>query len=250
MHTKSHPLGIAPANTLKLILILLVSASLLLLDVDDTHACVCSPTSPSDDFDGALTVFSGKAIAKRDLYRPISSRELSSSMGLMYLITLNDNHPSHKQFIYEFQVDTIYKGSNFHYMYIVTSLICGRGFTLGERYLVYAGPGMTTGQCDGSHMIGSDIAPEVLETLGEGQPPRAGTWQPRPLRGWYSADEMVEIVFEALYSVLYDLERESRVPPPAPGWLIPTAAGVAGVAGVVVGALATTLLLRRRGGGI
>ncbi len=267
MPTKTLPLITVPDHILKPILILLIIASLFLIDMDETHACTCMPISPSEAFDGASSVFSGKAVATHDLYSPTTSQYLSEPIGLMYLIPLNDYSPSHIQFIYEFEVDTIWKGPNYGYIYVVSSFACGRSFTLGERYLVYAGSGMTTGQCDGSHLIGPAIAPEVLETLGAGQPPTAGTRAPRPLPGWHSKDEMLEILFDSLYRVLADRERESRAPTPtpspvpteeptpqpatvgettdAPGWLLPA---VAGVAGVLAGVLATSLTLRRQDG--
>ena len=163
----------------------------------------------------------------------------------MYLIPLNDYSPSHIRFIYEFEADTIWKGRNYRYIYVVSSFGCGRSFTIGEEYLIYAGSGMSTGLCDGSQLIGPAIATEVLETLGAGQPPTAGTRAPRPLPGWHSKEEMSEILFDALYRILADQERErQRGEGEAPGWLIPTAAGV--FVAVQVAVLTAAIASRRR----
>ena len=244
MHTSEFLLRnsrIAPAYALRMAMIVLFSAFWLLIDVDETHASTCEPISRSEAFDRAIAVFSGKVIAVHKLYRPTSSQELSGRRGLSYLMTLNDSHPTHLQFISEFEVDTIWKGPNSRYKYVV------RSFALGKRYLVYLNASRTTRGCDASHLISPAIAPEVLETLGAGQPATAGTRAPRPLPGWHSKDEMLEILFDSLDRVHVDQERERQQRQRGtPGWLIPTAAGVAGV---LVGTLATTLTLRRRRGG-
>ena len=255
----------------RLLLIILLSASLLLIDVDETHACSCMPISPSEAFDNADMVFSGIAKERTIFYRPSADVYQILSEGIY-----------NSEAAFELEVTSIWKGNPHEHIYIVNTVHpCGWGFALGKEYLVYAqvrDDHLTTSGCGRTRPLAS--AQEGLDALGEGQPPEAGTRAPRPsiMDRWLDPHAMIQKLARSQSKLLAELERErSRqleptatpastpeptptiaptVPPaptqePAglgaaagtPAWPIPT---IAGVAGVFAGVLGTTLLMRRR----
>lgn len=311
----THPL-VVPSCRLKLLLIVLLIASWLLIDVDETHACTCMPISPSEAFDAADLVFAGQVIDAQTFYYPVPkiSRDV---VGRDYF----------EDTVYIFLVSAVWKGEPKQVSYIISpqnSTSCtGRGFSIGEKYLVYVESGVAVGPC--SRIVRLDSAQEDLRALGAGQPPESGTVATRP----FSMDNGCSWEARILAKVGFQHDRDLRgcfeafastsaatptpqptptavptpTPPPAtptpqptptaaatqtpapptstpqtaptaapmpttlaaavrsapdvkpaaiaeevgaPEWLLPT---VAGVAGVFVGVLGTTLALRRRGGG-
>ena len=257
---------IAPIHALTSLLIVLLSASWLLIGSDEALAS-CAPTTPSKSFANSEFVFSGVSIARSLFYNPYADHlELS-----------NEFHNS-SEGIYVFKVDTVWKGQPYEYVYLRTAHRhpSGYGFTLGEEYLVYAltAESVSSSFCSRTGLLTE--AQEDLDWLGEGQPPEAGRWGPGPriTRDWLPADAVIEKLAKSARDLQYELGQErSRQPDPTPtpaptprpsptaaiaqaadpapvagetdilGWLIPT---VAGVAGVLAGALTTTLALRRR----
>ncbi len=261
---------IAPIYALKSLLIVLLSASWLLIGSDEALACTCAPTTPSERFADSEFVFSGVSIARSLFYSPYAHHlELS-----------NEFHNS-SEGIYVFKVNTVWKGQPYEYVYLRTTHRhpCGSGFTLGEEYLVYAltAESVSSSICSRTGLLAE--AQEDLEWLGEGQPPDAGRWGPGPriTRDWLPADAVIEKLAKSARDLQYELGQErSRQPEPAPtptptpkpsstsapapatdpapvareadilGRLVPA---VTGVAGVFVGTLGTAFALRRRGCG-
>ena len=200
MPTKTPPLSTVPLYTLKPILIVLISALLLLFDVDETRACTCMPISPSEAFDSADTVFTGVAVESSFFYRPIAD---------VYRLLSEGTYNS--EIVYELKVTLVWKGEPHEHVYIVSTVHpCPSGFELGKEYLVYAhlrADHLTTHGCDRTGPLAS--AQEDLAEFGEGQPPEAGTRAPRPsiMDSWLSPRDMVQKLTRDLRDLELELER-------------------------------------------
>lgn len=261
-----------PSYAMKLLFVVMLSASLLLIDVEEALACTCLAISPSEAFDRSEFVFSGVSIASSYFYSPYANA-----------FALSETFHNQGEAIYVFKVDTVWKGQPYEYVYLRTAhrSPCIYGFTLGEEYLVYARTveSVASSACSRTGLLVQ--AREDLEWLGEGQPPESGTWGPGPniTRDWLPADAIIEKLAKSWLDMQYKLWRSRQTettptpasittptpraattpaptptddPPPVreesdtPEWLLPT---MSGVAGVLIGVLATTLLVRQRRGG-
>ena len=247
-------LSVRPASihVLKLIVIALSSVSWMLSNVSQAHACTCLPISPSDMDEHFSVVFAGKAIDERTRYHPQSANPLSEVTGEYRYVT-----------IYTLLVHTVWKGPSYEivYMQSYSDILstCGGGgpghFAIGHEYLVYTGPRMTVYSCNGVHSLAS--AQEYLDELGAGQPPEPGTVAPgrESMDNWCSEGEVklarsngmrLRSDTKGCVAVSESASAADGEESGPPQWMLPT---LAGVSGIYVGVLATTLLLRRRSGG-
>lgn len=246
MYLKTHPLRFSTCHVLKLALIVLIAASMVFTDVREAQACVCSRSAPPKDLDYFAMVFAGRVVDKRTFFNPNAS--IFSHIG-------KARHSA--ETVHTFLVSKIWKGPLYEFVYVReerTQTSCpDRSFALGEEYLIYAEPPkLTVSYCSASIPLAS--AQKNLALLGPGEPPEAGTVAPRPesLTHWYSQKEKSSAFRQPLSRL--DPSRDPRTSESmrgesdlgAPGWLLPA---VAGASGVLVGALGTTLRVRRRGGG-
>ncbi len=265
MRTKALPLRMASIYALKLILIMLLSVSWLFVDVDRVHACSCFPIDPAEAFDRSTAVFSGEVVDSHLLYA-----DLVDYLNISNIRRLNDimSDPTILVLFYEFKIDVIWKGHPYEYVYLMTSSsdACGAVFQPGKKYLVYSGDGTSAYLCGSVRLESAQQHLDALGRVGQGRLPESGSRAPRPpsMSERISAEGMVARLSGSLYELLEERNSKSPTPTPtatpaptpqfarvsdeagAPEWLIPT---VAGVAGVLIGVLTTTLTLRRRRGG-
>ena len=209
MQATSPPLHMVSIYALKLLLIVLISVTWLFVDVDRVHACSCGPIDPSEALDHSAAVFSGEAVARHTLYQ---HDQRSFPSLLLILLAETTPGPGIATIVYEFKVNTIWKGPSYEYVYLREPFgeACGASFDPGEQYLVYS-DGTSAGLCGSKRLA---FAQDDLDELGEGEPPEPGTRAPRPsvMSDWISAEAMIR----RLASSLYRLQQELDSKPPAP----------------------------------
>lgn len=160
----------------KPISILIVALSLgligFLVAAGQAYACKCAePGSPTEELAKFDAVFAGKVVFVHHSYDPDGktvTREDRSTIG--------------------FEVSTVWKGDVHETMYITTPPTggsCGYTFVEGEEYVVYASDShygddsYTAGICSRTALL-SDAQAD-LDSLGDGEAPRAGTKGPAPV---------------------------------------------------------------------
>ena len=133
--------------SLGVVLAVLLAGLLSFALPERTYACSCIPIgSPLEELDENNSVFRGKVISATRL----------------------DDETR-----YEFKVTAVWKGPLTESRAITagnSDSMCGRGYMLGEEYLVYSYDGTGDGFCSRTMRIGD--ASEDLAELGEGQAPR------------------------------------------------------------------------------
>ena len=171
MRTKLLQLPRESLLTRRVILIVAISISWAIVDTHQAHACSCTTISPSEAFDSADLVFAGQVIDAQTFYHPVPKKS-RDAFGQDY----------YAQVVYAFLVSAAWKGDPSEVAYIVSmqnpTSCTGRGFSIGERYLVYVESDISVGAC--SRIVRLDSAQEDLRALGAGQPPESGTVAPRP----------------------------------------------------------------------
>ena len=185
--------------------------SWLFVDVHQVRACLCAPQSPSEAFRESAAVFSGKSVAIHKLYKRVGN-----PLDLLYLNRLLHHDPNTVITIFEFQVDTIWKGPSFEYVYLREPVqdSCGASFPTGREFLVYS-DGASAGLCGSKLLI---HAQEDLDVLGVGRPPEPGTRarEPSMMRNWLSEHAMTQRLEQLLDEVRAERNPESTSPTEEP----------------------------------
>ncbi len=152
-----------------LALIISLLAVWLLLQPERSYACSCIwPDSPSEELANSAAVFMGRVVSVREFERGDNSA--------------NSLDPT----TVEFDVQTVWKGSNYSTMFLTTfrdESACGFQFREGETYVVYSHDGSTVNICNRTRRL-SDAAPDLAE-LGERRMPAEGTIAPTPVLSEY-----------------------------------------------------------------
>ena len=152
-----------------LALIISLLAVWLLLQPERSYACSCIwPDSPSEELANSAAVFMGRVVSVREFERGDN--------------TANSLDPT----TVEFDVQTVWKGSNYSTMFLKTfrdGSACGFSFTEGETYVVYSHDGSTVNICSRTCRL-SDAALDLAE-LGERCMPAEGTIAPTPVLSEY-----------------------------------------------------------------
>ncbi|MGF9975374.1 hypothetical protein [Viridibacillus arvi] len=140
------------------ILIVMLFISVLIYPIDKGYACSCSqPDPPKEALKGSSAVFSGKVIDTVDRNK---NNEIQSSADPIAIL---------------FDVDKSWKGVDQTQAIIYTersSASCGYGFSLNEKYLVYAyeeNGELRVNAC--SRTVPLSGAKEDIQALGKGQKP-------------------------------------------------------------------------------
>ena len=133
-------------------------------NTEPSYACSCAePGPPSEALADSAAVFSG---------RVVSVREFDRGAGM-----LGSADPT----TIEFDVKTVWKGSDHQTMYLTTArwgMSCGFTFVEGDEYVVYSRDGSTVSLCSRTRPL-SEAAAD-LDELGEGRSPTQGTVAPTP----------------------------------------------------------------------
>lgn len=245
-------------------LTLIIGTVWLLIDVRDTQAHSCVPDATHAAYDEAFgkaeAVFAGEPIARYTLYPPyIDIDSLNLTLGYGWIS------------LYLIKVNAIWKGPLYEYVYVG-----GGGYALGVKYLVYARRNATIAVSCGGGPTPLTAAHEILDKLGEGEPPIAGSRDSYPWRwsDWITEEALLEQFGDCLRTV--DMHSFPSSPAPAsvavsppvpvpieapelaafcentgtPKWLVPAVAGSAGgFVALLVGASGAVHTLRRRRGG-
>ena len=152
-----------------LALIISLLAVWLLLQPERSYACSCIwPDSPSEELANSAAVFMGRVVSVREFERRDN--------------TANSLDPTTT----EFNVQTVWKGSNYGTMFLTTKRdgsSCGFRFREGETYVVYSHDGSTVNICSRTRRL-SDAALDLAE-LGERRMPAEGTIAPTPVLSEY-----------------------------------------------------------------
>ena len=152
-----------------LALIISLLAVWLLLQPERSYACSCIwPDSPSEELANSAAVFMGRVVSVREFERGDN--------------TANSLDPT----TVEFDVQTVWKGSNYGTMFLTTrrdESACGFSFRKGETYVVYSHDGSTVNICSRTRRL-SDAAPDLAE-LGERRMPAEGKIAPTPVLSEY-----------------------------------------------------------------
>ena len=150
-------------------LIISLIAVWFLVQPERSYACYCIwPDSPSEELANSAAVFMGRVVSVREFERGDNT---NSSL---------DPTPV------EFDVQTVWKGSNYGTMFLTTNRdgsSCGFRFREGETYVVYSHDGSTVNICSRTRRL-SDAAPDLTE-LGERRMPAEGTIAPTPVLSEY-----------------------------------------------------------------
>ena len=152
-----------------LALIISLLAVWLLLQPERSYACSCIwPDSPSEELANSAAVFMGRVVSVREFERGDN--------------TANSLDPT----TVEFDVQTVWKGSNYSTMFLKTfrdGSACGFSFTEEETYVVYSHDGSTVNICSRTRRL-SDAALDLAE-LRERRKPAEGTIAPTPVLSEY-----------------------------------------------------------------
>ena len=139
----------------------------LVLHAAPSYACSCVlPGSPSGELAKSTAVFTGQVVSVRE-----------SDKGLL---DWSSSDPT----MVEFDVRTVWKGSNYQTIYLTTarsSASCGFTFIEGVEYVVYSRDGSTVSLCSRTRTR-SEAAHDLAEMadLGTGRLPAQGASAPRP----------------------------------------------------------------------
>ena len=215
MSTRALSLRMVSIYALKLILIVLLSVSWLIVDAHPVHACSCGRTDPAEALNRSEAVFSGNFVAPKILYKSVGrSPSLSNSYHLQALIQ-GMPESNVKTVVYEFKVDSIWKGPAYEYVFLQTSGHCGAEFIQGNQYLVFARGDMHVDFCSS---IPLHFAKDDLKSLGEGEAPARGTRAPELaiMRGLLSGQEMIQELKFLLDEVQAELDFKPSPPPTEP----------------------------------
>ena len=163
MTLRSHSIAIPVALIISLI------AVWFLVQPEPTYACSCVPSSsPSEEKANSAAVFMGRVVSVREFERGDNTK---SSLDPTTV---------------EFDVQTVWKGSNYGTMFLKTfrdGSACGFSFREGETYVVYSHDGSTVNICSRTRRL-SDAALDLAE-LGERRMPAEGTIAPTPVLSEY-----------------------------------------------------------------
>ena len=283
MCAKPRQLRMLPVSTIRVLFIVVISAIWLLVDTHQAHACVCERSSPAEARNSAGSIFAGRVIDARTYYHPSASFPFEETGGFYEfetVFTLKVNTVWRGR---------PYEITYIRSVHDQTSCGGGKGLIIGKEYLIYArsnmvstcdrAPSLASAQEDLAEL--GDGQPPESGTVAP-RPVSMDNWcsdlEVRLAKSNYirlrsgfmqcesdsasasSAAPTLEPTPTAVTTPIVLAAAVTSAPTPvpspkpaevsqeatAPGWLIPT---VAGVVGVLVGALATTLTLRRRGGG-
>ena len=150
-------------------LIISLIAVWFLVQPERSYACYCIwPDSPSEELANSAAVFMGRVVSVREFERGDNT---NSSLDPTTV---------------EFDVQTVWKGSNYGTMFLTTNRddsSCGFRFREGETYVVYSHDGSTVNICSRTRRL-SDAAPDLAE-LGERRKPAEGTIAPTPVLSEY-----------------------------------------------------------------
>lgn len=140
------------------ILIVILFISVLIYPIDKGYACSCSqPDPPKEALEGSSAVFSGKVI---DIVDRNKNNEIQSSADPIAIL---------------FDVDKSWKGVDQTQITVYTersSASCGYGFSLNEKYLVYAYKDdgeLRVNACSRTAPLSG--AKEDIQALGKGETP-------------------------------------------------------------------------------
>ena len=264
MHSRSCPTWITSSCAQRAALVLTIGIVWLLIDVRDTqaHSCIPDPSHAAYDeaFGKAEAVFAGKPIARYTLYPPyIDIDSLNLTLGYSWIS------------LYLIKVNTIWKGPLHEYVYVG-----GGGYALGVKYLIYARRDTTIAVRCGGEPTPLSAAQEILDKLGKGEPPIAGSHAAYPWiwSDWITEEALLEEFGDCLRTL--DMHSFPSSPAPAsvavfppvpvpieapnlaafcentgmPDWLVLAVAGTAGgLVALLVGASGAIYTLRRRHGG-
>jgi hypothetical protein len=142
--------------------IVLIAASLLVVNSHPASACSCLPTTPQQSLKNSGTVFAGRVIDVIDA----SEKNPEISRPLLGFEVI-------------FEVSKVWKGKVEKQQVVLTSsssASCGYYFEKGKEYLVYAstqGTQLETGLCSGTKPL-ANARPD-LAVLGRGKAPIAQT---------------------------------------------------------------------------
>ena len=150
-------------------LIISLIAVWFLVQPERSYACYCIwPDSPSEELANSAAVFMGRVVSVREFERGDNT---NSSLDPTTV---------------EFDVQTVWKGSNYGTMFLTTNRddsSCGFRFREGETYVVYSHDGSTVNICSRTRRL-SDAALDLAE-LGERRKPAEGTIAPTPVLSEY-----------------------------------------------------------------
>ena len=164
-------------------LIVSLIALWFLVQPEPSYACSCVPhDSPSEELERSALVFMGRVVSVREFERGDNTKTSLDPTTV------------------EFDVQTVWKGSNYGTMFLKTfrdGSACGFSFREGETYVVYSHDGSTVYICSRTRRL-ADAAADLAE-LREGRRPAEGTIAPTPYLSEYwrrlseATDDLAEL---------------------------------------------------------